>query len=72
MSEVITLRVSRETKRLMNQMDINWSEEIRGYIEGRTKSFHLHGLLNRIKKNAKQIKVNTDSTRLVRADRDAR
>ena len=71
MSEVITLRVSRETKELMNQMDLNWSEELRRYIEGRTKSFHLHGLLPKIIKNARKIRVKTDSTKLIREDRDS-
>jgi len=72
MSEVITLRVSRETKKIMDQMDINWSEDLRRYIEGRTKSFHLHGLLGKIGKGAKQIRVKTDSTILIREDRDSR
>lgn len=72
MSDVITLRVSHETKKLMSQMNLNWSEELRRYIEGRIKSFHLHKLLPQIIKNADKIRVKTDSTALIREDRDSR
>jgi hypothetical protein len=72
MSEILTLRVSSETKRLMEEMGLNWSEELRKYIEGRIKSFRLHGLLPEIFKNADKIKVKGDSTLLIREGRDTR
>lgn len=72
MTEVITLRVSTETKKLMKEIDVNWSEELRKYIEARIKSFKLHKMLPLIYKNADKIKVNGDSTILVREDRDSR
>lgn len=72
MGEIITFRVSDETKHLMDEMDLNWSEELRRYIEARIKSFRLHKLLPEIYKNADKIKVNGDSTLLIRKDRDTR
>lgn len=72
MSEIITLRVSDETKQLMDEIDLNWSEELRKYIEGRIKSFRLHKLLPGIYKAAGRIRVKGDSTKLIREDRDSR
>ena len=71
MSEVITLRVSSETKHFMEEIDLNWSEELRKYIETRIKSFRLHKLIPKIYKNASRIKVKGDSALLIREDRDA-
>ena len=72
MGEIITFRVSDETKHLMDEMGLNWSEELRRYIEARIKSFRLHKLLPEIYKSADKIKVNWDSTLLIRKDRDTR
>ena len=72
MTEVITLRVSTETKKLMKEVDVNWSEELRKYIDGRIKSFKLHQMLPHIYKTADKIKVRGDSTILIREDRDSR
>ena len=72
MSEVITLRVSSETKNIMEEIDINWSEELRKYIETRIKSYRLHKLLPSIYKTAGMIKVKGDSALLIREDRDSR
>ena len=70
MKEVITFRVSNETKQLMDELDLNWSEELRKYIEARIKSFKLHKLLPEIYKRADKIRVKGDSTLLIRKDRD--
>lgn len=72
MSEIITIRVSEELRELMKSSDINWSEDIRSYIEARAKSLKLHRLMKGIRKNASKIKVNGDTTALIREDRDSR
>lgn len=72
MSEVITIRVSKELKDLMQTAGINWSDDIRSYIEGRAKSLRLHKLMKKIYKDADKIKVKGDSTRIVREYRDSR
>lgn len=68
-SEIITIRVSKEIKDLMKESKINWSQEIRNYIEGRAKSFRLHKLMKKIHKDAQKIKIKGDSTVLIREDR---
>jgi collagenase-like PrtC family protease len=72
MKDIITFRVSEETKHLMEEMDLNWSEELRAYIEARIKSFKLHKLLPDIYADAERIRVKGDSTSLIRKDRDER
>ncbi len=72
MSEIVTLRVSSETKRLMEEAGVNWSEELRKYIEARVKSFRLHKMLPDIYKNADKIRVKGESSLLIREDRDLR
>jgi hypothetical protein len=72
MTDVITFRVSRETKKFMEEMNINWSEELRKYIDARIRSFRLHRALPQIYKTANKIKVKGDSAVLIREDRDAR
>ena len=71
MSSVITIRVPRSIKSLMEESDINWSEDIRHYIETRAKSLRLNRLLKRLKP-VKLKKGAVDSTLLIREDRDSR
>lgn len=71
-TEVFTIRISRELKELMKESSINWSNDIREYIEARGKSLKLHKLLPKIYKDANKIKVKGDSSALVREDRESR
>jgi hypothetical protein len=71
MSEVITIRVSRGTRSLMKENNINWSEDIRNYIETRAKSFRLNKILKTLKP-VRLRKGTTESTLLIREDRDSR
>jgi hypothetical protein len=70
-SEVITIRVSKELKDLIEEVGMK-SGDIRNYIEARAKSLRLKKLMKKIYKDADKIKVKGDSTRLIREDRDAR
>ena len=67
-SEVITIRVSKELKDLIEEVGIK-SSDIRDYIEARAKSLRLKKLMKKIYKDADKIRVRGDSTRLVREDR---
>ncbi len=71
-TEVFTIRISKELKELMKESGINWSNDIRGYIEARAKSLRLHKLLGKIYKDADKIKVKGDSSQIIREYRDAR
>lgn len=67
-SEVITIRVSKELKDLIEEVGMK-SSDIRDYIEARAKSLRLKKLMKKIYKDADKIKVKGDSTRLIREDR---
>jgi hypothetical protein len=71
-TEVFTIRISKELKELMKASQINWSDDIRKYIEARAKSLRLHKLLTKIYKDADRIRIKGDSSMLVREDREGR
>ncbi len=71
MSSVITIRVPKDIKALMKESNINWSEDIRRYIESRAKSIRLNKFLKTLKP-VKLKKGSTDSAILIREDRDRR
>jgi len=72
MSEVITIRVQKGTKKLLKGAGLKLSEEVREYIEARAKSLKLHELLPKLHKKAKRIKVGGDSVGVIREYRDYR
>lgn len=72
MESVITIRLPDELKQEMEKYNINWSDEIRKEINNKIKALKLLATLKKMQKNAKQMKVKVDSTKLVREDRDSR
>jgi len=71
MSEVFTIRIPRELRERMRRYQVNWSQEIRGFIERRVKQLELTGTLEEIEAKARR-RTSVDSTTLVREDRDSR
>ena len=71
MEEVVTIRLSKETKREMGEYKINWSDDLRK-IDARLKKLKLLKTLEKMKTNAKSMKVKVDSTAIIREYRDAR
>jgi len=72
MEETLTIRLTSETKEEMSDYKLNWSEDIRNYIEGKLKKLKLLKTLEKMKANAKSMKVKVDSTGIIREYRDAR
>ncbi|MDK2372845.1 MAG: hypothetical protein QI197_05650 [Candidatus Korarchaeota archaeon] len=72
MSSVVTVRVPRELKEKMKKLKVNWSEEIRKYIEERVRDYELLEIIDRVRKEARKRKIRTDSARLIREDRESR
>ncbi len=71
-STVITIRIPKELKEKMKKININWSEEIRRFIEEKIRSYELLETFEKIRRRAKKRKVRVDSTVLIREDRDRR
>jgi len=72
MSSVVTVRVPKELKEKMKRLKVNWSEEIRKYLEERVKDYELLEIIDNVRKEARKRRVKTDSTRLIREDREGR
>lgn len=72
MEETLTIRLTSETKEEMAYYKLNWSEDIRNYIESKLKKLKLLKTLEKMKANAKSMKVKVDSTSIIREYRDAR
>jgi len=71
-SAVISIRIPRELKEKMRRYRINWSEEIRRFIENRIRALELIEILNEIESRAEKYRVRVDSVELIREDREER
>ncbi len=70
MSTTYTIRIPRKLKEKMDENQIEWSQEVRGFLEERVKQVELIKILQEVQVRAKKRKVKGDSTILIREDRD--
>ena len=70
MSSTYTIRIPEELKEKMRQTDLVWSEEIRSFIEQRINSLRLIEVLDDVGERSKERVLSTDSTILIREDRE--
>jgi predicted signal transduction protein with EAL and GGDEF domain len=69
MSTTITIRIPRELKEKMKQNPAQWSEEVRHFIEEKIRNLELQRTLEEVEPRAQKRRVRTDSTTLIREDR---
>ena len=72
MSDVVSIRVPRELKEKMKKYNIDWSREIRMFIEERIKALELLELLEKIEEKSAKRRAKVDSTVLIRESREER
>ena len=72
MSTTFTIRIPRELKEKMEKNHAEWSQEVRCFLEERVKQVELMKTLNEIQAKAERRKTKTDSTVLIREDRERR
>jgi predicted transcriptional regulator len=70
MSTTFTIRIPRELKEKMEKNPEEWSQEIRVFLEQRVKQIQLIKTIQDIEARAEKRKTNTDSTNLIREDRE--
>lgn len=72
MSHVISLRIQRELKKLMDKTGLDWKEEIRQFIERRAREELRRRFLNDARNLRKRIGVESSisSAELIREDRE--
>ena len=71
MSSTYTIRIPRDLKEKMERnSEEAWSVEIRNFLEERVKQIELMKTLQQIESRAEKRKTKTDSTLLIREDRE--
>lgn len=72
MSSVISIRIRKELKELMDKVDVDWSNEIRKYIEKKVREELKKKFIHDAKKLREKIGVESSipSYKLIREDRE--
>ena len=68
----ITVRVPAELKERAMRLGVNWSEEIRRFLEERVRQYELKQLLEEVGQRARRRRSQHDSVELIREDRQRR
>ncbi len=69
-SSTFTVRVPEKLKEKMRKYPVEWSEEVRRFIEARVRQLELAETIRNVGKRAEGRKVTVDSTGLIREDRE--
>jgi hypothetical protein len=72
LSDVISVRVPRKLKEKMKKYPIDWSSEVRGFIEERIRVLELLEILDTIEEKTGKRKTRVDSVELIREAREER
>ena len=70
MSSTYTIRIPRDLKEKMKENPAEWSMEIRNFLEERVKQIELIKTIQQIDSKAKKRHIKTDSTLLIRENRE--
>jgi len=70
MSSTFTVRISKDLKERMRKLPVEWSEEVRRFIESRVRQLELAEKIREIEVRAIKRNVVVDSTGLIREDRE--
>ncbi len=71
-NEVVSIRIPKELKKKMKEIKINWSEEIRAFIEEKVREYTRIKKLNEIDEMLSGISTRKRcAARYVREDRDS-
>jgi len=72
MSATFTIRIPRKLKERMEKNPVQWSREVRSFLEERVKQIELTKTLKELELRTEQRKTETDSAVLIREDRERR
>ena len=70
MSSTFTVRIPRELKEKMKKLPVEWSEEVRRFIEEKVKRLELIGAIEEIELRVKKRRLRVDSAKLIKEDRE--
>ncbi len=69
MSVILTVRIPKSLRDRMRKIDVDWSEEIRRFIEERVRLYELVQIVESVSQRARSRGVSVDSAELIREDR---
>jgi len=73
LSSKIEIKVPRELRERMERFShVDWNRELREFVEARLRTLEFLQVLDEVKERAKKRVVKTDSTTLIREDREGR
>jgi len=70
MSSTFTVRIPRELKEKMKKLPVEWSEEVRRFIEEKVRRLELMGAIEEIELRVEKRRLRVNSTKLIREDRE--
>lgn len=72
LSSTLTIRVPKEVKEKLRKFDVKWSLEIRRFLEERVKQLESLSVMEEISKRSVNRRIEIDSVKLIREDRERR
>ncbi|MCE4608552.1 MAG: hypothetical protein F7B61_06320 [Caldisphaeraceae archaeon] len=72
MSDVVSIRVPKELKEKMKKYGVDWSREVRMFLEDRIRVLEFLEMLDNIEKKAVKRRMRIDSAELIRRAREER
>ena len=73
LSEVLSIRISKELKEAMKSVDIDWKKEIELFIRNKIRDYLKRKYLERARRKRNKLpKLPMSHSELIREDRDAR
>lgn len=72
LSVTLTIRLPKELKEKLRKFNVNWSEEIRGFLEERVKQLEALNTLEEVFERGEKRRVRVESVDLIREDRERR
>ena len=73
LSSSIEIRIPRKLRERMEKFShIDWDRELREFVESRLRTLEFLQVLEEVRKNSEKRVVKTDSTMLIREDREGR
>lgn len=70
LSSTFTIRIPEELKKKMKEFKVEWSVEVRGFIEERIRQLELMKLIKEVELRSERRRVGVNSAEMIREDRE--
>jgi len=70
LSSTFTVRIPENLKKKMKKLPVEWSEEVRRFIEEKIKHLELMEAIEEIELRAEKRRLRVDSAKIIREDRE--